>query len=91
VGLLRFDGNSYSRRRIARFITFFHRTNYGKFELLNFNYYCDLFGFRSEDSRVVFRDKLKSALVLQINTFAAKENAPLASLILEFRRTYQST
>jgi hypothetical protein len=63
VALLRFDGNSYSRRRNTGLITFFHRTNYGKFELLNFNYYCDFFGFRSEDSRVVFRDKLKSDLL----------------------------
>jgi hypothetical protein len=32
ASLLRFKGNSYSRRRNARLITFFHRTNYGKFE-----------------------------------------------------------
>jgi hypothetical protein len=43
-----FDGNSYFRRRNAKLITFFHRTNYDKFEqlknaILNFNYYCDLF------------------------------------------------
>jgi hypothetical protein len=48
--------------------TLIHRTNYRKNEplnnvIINFNYYCDLFGFHSEDSRVVFRDRLRSALL----------------------------
>jgi hypothetical protein len=38
------EDNSYSRKRNARLITFFHRTNYGKFQplnnaIMNFNYY----------------------------------------------------
>jgi hypothetical protein len=41
-GLLRFADNPYARKRNARLMPFFHRTNYGKFEplnstLLNFN------------------------------------------------------
>jgi hypothetical protein len=68
MSCLRFNGNSYLRRRNARLIKFFHRTNYDKFEplnnaILNFNHCCDLFAFRSEDSCVVLRDRLKSALL----------------------------
>ena len=64
---LRFENNPYARRRNAKIVPFFHRTNYGKFEplnnaILNFNRYCDLFGFRNDESRDVFRDRLKLAL-----------------------------
>jgi hypothetical protein len=43
--MLRFDEVPYSRRRNAGLLTFFHRTNYGKFEpvnnaIINFNKYC---------------------------------------------------
>jgi Reverse transcriptase (RNA-dependent DNA polymerase) len=66
-GLLRFEDNPYARRRNAKLIPFFHRTNYGKFEplnnaILNFNRYCDLFGFHNDESRDVFRGRLKLAL-----------------------------
>jgi Reverse transcriptase (RNA-dependent DNA polymerase) len=67
TGLLRFEDNPYARRRNARLVQFFHRTNYGKFEplnnaIMNFNQYCDLFGFRNDESRDVFRDRLRFAL-----------------------------
>jgi hypothetical protein len=47
---------------------FFHRTNYERFEPLNstlmsFNKYCDLFGSRNDESRNVFRERLRSALL----------------------------
>jgi hypothetical protein len=63
ASLFRYDGNTYSRRRNVRLITFFHRTDYGKFKplnnvKLNFHYHCVLFGFRSEDVRGVFLDGL---------------------------------
>jgi hypothetical protein len=65
--LLKFESNPYARRRNAKLVPFFHRTNYGKFEplnnaILNFNRYCDLFGFRSEESRNVFRSRLRLSL-----------------------------
>jgi hypothetical protein len=48
--MLRFEEVPYSRRRNAGLMTFFHRTNYGRFELvnyaiINFNQYCLWFGF----------------------------------------------
>jgi hypothetical protein len=65
--LLRSENNPYTRRRNAKIVPFFHRTNYGKFEplknaIMNFNRYCDLFGFRNDGSRDVFRGRLKLAL-----------------------------
>jgi hypothetical protein len=67
TGLLRFEDNPYARRRYARLVQYFHRTNYGKFEplnnaIMNFNQYCDLFGFRNDESRDVSRDRLRFAL-----------------------------
>jgi hypothetical protein len=64
---LRFEQNPYARRRHAKLVPFYHRTNYGKFEplnnaIINFNRYCDLFGFRNEESRDIFRGRLKLAL-----------------------------
>jgi hypothetical protein len=64
---LRFESNPYARRRNAKLLPYFHRTNYGRFEplnnaIMNFNRYCDLFGFRTDESRDVFRDRLKLAL-----------------------------
>jgi hypothetical protein len=57
--LLRFESNPYPRRRNARLIDFYHRTNYGQNEPVNkeiliFNEYCELFGFCDGDSRYVF-------------------------------------
>jgi hypothetical protein len=65
--MLRFEEVPYSRRRNAGLMTFFHRTNYGRFEpvnnaIINFNKYCHWFGFCSEVGRDMFRDRLKSAL-----------------------------
>jgi hypothetical protein len=63
---LRLESNLYARRRNAKLLPYFHRTNnnYGRFELLNnaimnFNRFCDLFGFCTDESRDVFRDRLK--------------------------------
>jgi hypothetical protein len=57
---LRFENNPYTRRLEDR-------TNYGKFEplnnaIMNFNRNCDLFGFRNDESRDIFRGRLKLAL-----------------------------
>jgi hypothetical protein len=46
--LLRFESNPYPRRRNARLMDFYHRTNYGQNEPVNkaiwiFNEYCGLF------------------------------------------------
>jgi hypothetical protein len=65
--MLRFEEVPYSRRRNAGLMTFYHRTNYGRFEpvnnaIVNFNKYCHWFGFCSEVNRDMFRDRLKSAL-----------------------------
>jgi hypothetical protein len=65
--MLRFEEVPYSRRRNAGLMTFFHSTNYGRFEpvnnaIINFNKYCHWFGFCSEVSCDMFRDRLKSAL-----------------------------
>jgi hypothetical protein len=66
--MLRFEEVPYSRRCNAGLLTFFHRTNYGRFEpvnnnaIINFNKYCCWFGFCGEAGRDMFRDKLKSAL-----------------------------
>jgi hypothetical protein len=65
--MLRFEEVSYSRRRNAGLMTFFHRSNYGRFEpvknaIINFKKYCHWFGFCSEVGRDMFRDRLKSAL-----------------------------
>ena len=67
---LRFEQRPYARRRHAKLVPFFHRTNYGKFEplnnaIMNFNHYCDLFGFRSEESRGIFCDRLKLTLLTE--------------------------
>jgi hypothetical protein len=66
--MLRFWKVPYSIRRNAGLLTFFHRTNYGKFEpvnnaIINFNRYCHWFGFCGEVGRDMFRDMLKSALL----------------------------
>jgi hypothetical protein len=63
---LRFEQRPYASRRHAKLVPFFHRTNYGKFEplnnaIMNFNHYCDCFGFR-EESRDMFRGRLRMAL-----------------------------
>jgi hypothetical protein len=65
--LLRFESNPYSSRRYARLLDFYHRTNYGQNEPVNetiliFNDYCDLFGFRDDESRYVFRNGFSRAL-----------------------------
>jgi hypothetical protein len=39
---------------------FYHRTNYKAISI--FNEYCDLFGFRDDESRYVFRDGVSRAL-----------------------------
>jgi hypothetical protein len=54
--LLRFEEASYSRRRSAGLLTFFHRTNYGRFEpmnsaKINFNKYFQWFGICGEMGR----------------------------------------
>jgi hypothetical protein len=65
--LLRFESNPYPRRRNARLIDFYHRTNYGQNEPVNnailiFNEYCGLFGFRDDESEYVFRNGFSRAL-----------------------------
>jgi hypothetical protein len=65
--LLRFESNPYPRRRNARLMDFYHRTNYGQNEPINkailiFNEYCGLFGFRDDESRYVFRNSFNRAL-----------------------------
>jgi hypothetical protein len=65
--MLRFEEVPYSRRRDAGLMTFFDRTNYGRFEpvnnaIINFNKYCNWFGFCSEVGRDMFQDRMKSAL-----------------------------
>jgi hypothetical protein len=65
--MLRFDEVPYSRRRNVGLLTFFHRTNYGRFKpvnnaIINFNRYCHWFGLCGEVGRNMFRDRLKSAL-----------------------------
>jgi hypothetical protein len=60
--MLQFEEVPYSRRRNAGLMTFFHRTNCGRFEPVNnaiikFNKY-----FCSKVGRGMFRDRLKSAL-----------------------------
>jgi hypothetical protein len=67
ASMLRFEVNPYSRRRNVKLVPFFHRRAYGKYEpvnnaILNFNWYCDLFGFRNDESRDVFRGRLRLAL-----------------------------
>jgi hypothetical protein len=52
---LRCEQPPHSRRRHAKLVSFFDHTNFGRFELLNnaiinFDRYCDLFGFRNEES-----------------------------------------
>jgi hypothetical protein len=64
---LRFESNPYARRRNVKLLPYFHRTNYGRFEplnnaIMNFIRYFDLFGFRTNESRDVFRDRLRLAL-----------------------------
>jgi hypothetical protein len=51
--MLKFEEVPYSRRRNAGLMTFFHRTNYDRFEpvnnaIINFNKYCHWFGFCGE-------------------------------------------
>jgi hypothetical protein len=65
--LLRFDSNPYPRRRNARLMDFYHRTNYGQNQPVNksiliFNEYCDLFGFRDDESWYVFCNGFSRAL-----------------------------
>jgi hypothetical protein len=66
--MLRFEEVPYSRRRNAGLLTFFHQTNYGRFEpvknaIIHFNKYCHWFGFFGEVGCNMFRDRLKSALL----------------------------
>jgi hypothetical protein len=54
--MLRYEGFPYSKRRNAGLLTFFHRTNYGRFQpvnnaIINFNKYCHWFGFCGEVGR----------------------------------------
>jgi hypothetical protein len=61
--ILRFEEVPYCRWRNARLLTFFHRTNYGRFKpvnnaLINFNKYCHWFGFCGEVGRNMFLDRL---------------------------------
>jgi hypothetical protein len=63
--LLRFESDP--RRRNARLMNFYHRTNYGQNEpenkeILIFNEYCGLFGFRDDESRYVFGNGFSRAL-----------------------------
>jgi hypothetical protein len=65
--LLRFESDPYPRGRNARLMDFYHRTNYGQNESINkeilvFNEYCGLFGFRDHESRFVFRNGFSRAL-----------------------------
>jgi hypothetical protein len=65
--MLRFEEVPYSWGRNAGLMTFFHRTNYGRFEpinnaIINFNKYCHWFDFCSVVGHDMFRDRLKSAL-----------------------------
>jgi hypothetical protein len=65
--MLRVQEVPYSRRRNAGLMTFFHRTNYGRFEpvnnaIINFNKYCHWIGFCGEVGCDMFQDRLKSAL-----------------------------
>jgi hypothetical protein len=67
--MLRFEEIRYSRRCKVGLLTFFHRTNYVKFEpvnntTINFNKYCecDWYGFCGEVGLNMFRDRLKSVL-----------------------------
>jgi hypothetical protein len=63
--MLRFEEVPYTRRRNPGLLTFFHQTNYGRFELvnnaiINFIRYCHWFGFCGEMGHDMFRDRLKS-------------------------------
>jgi hypothetical protein len=65
--MLRCEEVSYSSRRNVGLLTFFHRTNYGRFEpvnnaIINFNKYYHWFGFCGEVGHDMFRDRLKSVL-----------------------------
>jgi hypothetical protein len=65
--MLRFEKVSYSRWRNVELLTFFHRTNHGRFEpvnnaIINLINYCHWFGVCGELDRDMFRDRLKSAL-----------------------------
>jgi hypothetical protein len=67
VDLLRFESNPYTRRRNARLMDLYHRTNYGQNDPVNkavliFNLNCDMFGFRDDESRHVFRNGFSRAL-----------------------------
>jgi hypothetical protein len=60
--LLRFESNPYPKRRNARLMDFYHRTNYGQNdpvnkEILIFNEYCELFGFRNGISRALSEER----------------------------------
>jgi hypothetical protein len=67
--MLQFVEVPYSRQwRNAALVTFFHRTNYGRFKpvnnaIINFNKYCHWFGFCGELGRDMFRDRLMSSLL----------------------------
>jgi hypothetical protein len=65
--MLRLEEVPYSKWRSVGLMTFFHRTNYGRFEpvnstIINFNKYCHWFGFCGEVGRDMFQDRLMSAL-----------------------------
>jgi hypothetical protein len=65
--LLRFESNPCLRRRNARLMDCYHRTNYGQNEPVNkanliFNEYCGWFGFRDDENRYVFRNVFSRAL-----------------------------
>jgi hypothetical protein len=77
--MLRFEEIPYSRRRNAGLLTFFHRTNYGRFEpvnnaIINFNKYCHWFGFCGEVGRGMLRDRLKSAMSGNVSVIGVCNN-----------------
>jgi hypothetical protein len=58
--MLRFEEVPYSRRCNVELLTFFQRTNYGRFKpvnnaLINFNKYCHWFGFVARWVAICFK------------------------------------
>jgi hypothetical protein len=65
--LLCFESNPYPKKRNARLMNFYHRTNYGQNEPVNkailiLNEYGGLLGFRDDENRWVFRSGFSRAL-----------------------------
>jgi hypothetical protein len=76
---MRFESIPYPRRRNARLMDFYHRTNYGQNEQVNkailiFNAFCDLFGFCDDKSRCVFRNGFSCALSEERSLFCDCNN-----------------